>query len=171
MKAAVVFSSVTGNTREVAEAVHGIMPEGALLVPVHKAPSPDSFDFLALGFWVRRGMPDPRMKRYMDRVRNRTVAWFGTLAAWPDSPHAALVRRNANQLLLGNRLLGGFLCQGRLEAKRFAACMNGLSPHAASHPMTEERRARLLEASRHPDEKDLMEARRFFSAFLSQAGG
>ena len=167
MKCLVVYSSVTGNTRSVAEAIHQIMPPGTVLSPVQNAPEPGEFDFLALGFWVHRAMPDPRMFRYMERVRGKNVAWFGTLAAWPDSPHAKQVRDNAQSLLRANQIQGGFLCQGRLEAKRFAAAMKPGHGNP-THPMTDERRARLVEANKHPDETDFAAARQAFTAFLGQ---
>lgn len=150
---ALIYSSVTGNTRAVAEALKAVMPENTALLPIHKAPEPAAFDFLVLGFWVRKAAPDPRMLRYMEKVNGKDVAWFGTLAAWPDSPHAQEVRRNADAMLVGNRILGDFLCQGRLEAKRFAASMNG-----KGHPLTEERKQRLLEAAKHPNDADFAAA-------------
>jgi flavodoxin len=166
MKHAVIYSSVSGNTRSVGEAVLEVLPPGSAIFPVQKAPDPDDFDFLALGFWVHRVMPDPRMRRYMQRVRGKRVAWFGTLSAWPHSDSADRVRQSANGLLeTENTLLGGFLCQGRLEAKRFAAAMDPVSPRSR-HTMTEERRARLLEAARHPNEEDFAAARAAFRRFL-----
>ena len=169
MRCLVVYSSVTGNTRMVAEAVAGAMPPGTALLPVHKAPSPDAYDFLALGFWVKRGMPDPRMIRYMRMVKGTSVGWFGTLAAWPDSPHARQVGTAAEGLLEGNRILGGFLCQGRLAPKRFAAAMDPAYANA-THRMTEERRARLLEAAKHPDADDCANACELFREFLRRCG-
>ena len=165
MRCLVVYSSVTGNTRTVAEAVAAAMPPGTPLASVHRAPPPDGYDFIALGFWVKRGMPDPRMVRYMRQVRGTPVGWFGTLAAWPDSPHARQVEMAAQRLLEGNRILGGFLCQGRLAPKRFAAAMDPMLA-SATHPMTEERRARLLEAAKHPDAADCARAHAVFQEFL-----
>lgn len=170
MNCLIVYSSVTGNTRLVAEAVHAVFPQGALIAPVHRAPEPDGFDLLVMGFWTHRAGPDPRAARYMQRIRGKAVAYFGTLAAWPDSPHAMKVRERAEELLAGNRILGGFLCQGKLEERRFAACM---APDYANqkHPMTEERRARLLEARRHPDERDLAQAQAAMRTFIKNYGG
>lgn len=146
------------------------MPPGTAIFPAHKAPAPEEYDFLALGFWVRKAAPDPRMARYMERVNGKTVAWFGTLAAWPDSPHAAEVRINADALLAGNRIVGDFLCQGRLESRRYKAAMER-GAHHPTHPMTEERKRRLMEAAKHPDENDLAAARRAFAEYLSRAAG
>lgn len=167
MKSIVVYSSVTGNTRAVAQAVLEAMPPGTLIAPAHKAPQPDDFDFLVLGFWVRKAKPDPRMLRYMARVKGKTVAWFGTLAAWPDSPHAMMVRNNTASLLEGNNVLGGFLCQGRLAPRRFNDIMEGNT--SRNHPLTEERKTRLLEAAKHPDEADFIAAGAAFASYYKQA--
>lgn len=167
MKSIVIYSSVTGNTRSVAEAILASLPPGVPCLPVHKAPPPDEFDFLALGFWVKKAGPDPRQSRYMARIQGKTVAWFGTLAAWPDSPHAMRVRANTAALLDKNTVLGGFLCQGRLEKRRFAAAMAGRS--SPGHLCTEERKQRLLEAAGHPDENDFSAARAAFTAYYEQA--
>lgn len=163
-----MYSSVTGNTQAVAGAIHRVLPESAVLSPVYKAPDPETFDFIALGFWVRRAKPDPRMLRYMERVRGKRVAWFGTLVARPDSEHAGAVRRNATEALAGNSVLGGILCQGRLPAKKLAGLLDGTLRRKA-HPMTEERRALLIQASQHPDAEDFAMAGAAFRDFLQRA--
>ena len=79
MNACIVYSSCTGNTRKVAEALADT--SGLPCFPVRNAPEPDDFDMLALGFWVRKGLPDARALRYMERVRGKHVFFFGTLGA------------------------------------------------------------------------------------------
>ena len=167
MKSIVIYSSVTGNTRSVAEAIAAALPATVAIAPIHKAPPPEEFDFLALGFWVKKAGPDPRMLRYMARLSGKNVAWFGTLAAWPDSPHAMEVRANTALLLEQNTVLGGFLCQGKLESRRFAAAMEGKGN--PEHPLTEERKRRLIEAAKHPDERDRSAAAEAFIGYYGQA--
>lgn len=166
----VVYSSVTGNTRMVAEAVRDALPEGTVLCPVKGAPPPDGFDFIVLGFWVHRAGPDPLMTRYMESVRGKDVGFFGTLAAYPDSDHARKVIARANELLAGNRVHGSFLCQGKLAQKRFEKRMADNSM-TSGHPMTPERRARLLEAAKHPDARDLAAAKAAFSTMYAAVFG
>ena len=155
MKSCIIYSSVTGNTRKVAEALADA--SGALLPPVREAPDPDDYELLALGFWVRLGQADSRMQEYMRRVLGKKIFFFGTLGAWPDSPHARRCAEGARSLLQegGNTVLGGFLCQGRVNPKILE-----ISRQKGRHPMTPERRARLEEAARHPDAADLAEAGR-----------
>ena len=63
MKSCIIYSSVTGNTRKVAEALAAA--SGAPCFPVREAPDPDDYDLLALGFWVRLGQADARTQGYM----------------------------------------------------------------------------------------------------------
>ena len=162
MKSCIIYSSVTGNTRKVAEALAAA--SGAPCFPVREAPDPDDYDLLALGFWVRLGQADSRMQEYMRRVLGKKIFFFGTLGAWPDSPHARRCAEGARSLLQegGNTVLGGFLCQGRVNPKILE-----ISRQKGRHPMTPERRARLEEAARHPDTADLAEAGRRWQRCLA----
>ncbi len=164
MKALVVYSSRTGNTRMIAGAVHAAMPEGAELFAVENAPDPAAYDVVALGFWVDKGAPDAAMARYMERVRGKAVGLFGTLGAWPDSDHARESMQKAVERVAGNRVLGSFICQGKVDPglQSAMAKMGAGNPH----PMTEERRARLEEAAKHPNEADCENARSAFAGMM-----
>lgn len=164
MRTLVVYSSRTGNTRMIAEAIHSIMPAGAGIFPVESVPDPADYDFIALGFWVDKGAPDAAMSRYMERVRGKSVGLFGTLGAWPDSDHARESMQKAVERVAGNRVLGTFLCQGKVDPQLLAAManMSGNNPH----PMTEERKARLEEAAKHPNEADCENARNVFAGIM-----
>lgn len=152
-RVAVVYASLTGNTRLVAAAL--AESTGDALLTVKELTDPAAFDVLALGFWVRRGQPDPASQALWRQIRGKRTFWFGTLGAWPWSEHAARCRHAATALLTegGNTVLGGFLCQGKVSV-----------PASSRHAMTPERMARLAEAARHPDEQDLKEAVRAWMA-------
>lgn len=161
LRAAVIYSSVTGNTRRVAEALAlGHTP----LYSVTQRPDTADCDLLALGFWVRRGLPDARAQRCWAHIREKRIFLFGTLGAWPHSAHACRCLESARAMLTanGNRIVGEFLCQGRVSPHVLAA-----SARKGTHPMTEGRAARLAEAARHPDEGDLAAARACWQAVLA----
>lgn len=145
----ILYSSVTGNTRRIAEALAAASGDG--LLDVRELETPPDADVLALGFWVRRGQPDEVSQAAWRLLKGKSVFYFGTLGAWPSSEHARRCRESAEQLLRenGNRCLGGFLCQGRVNPRLIE-----LSARKGTHPLTEERRARLAEAARHPDASD-----------------
>jgi len=168
MKTLVTYSSRTGNTRLVAQAVHKAMPEGGLLVPVEDAPDPEGFDFVAVGFWVDKGMPDAKAQAYMQRLSGRIVGVFGTLGAYPDSQHARDCLAKTLELLRGSTVVASFLCQGKVDPKLVEA-MSRMPGNA--HPMTPERKARLEEAAKHPDATDLANARSVFAQALARLHG
>lgn len=167
MKTLVVYSSRTGNTKKVAEAVSSVLPE-CDLVPVEQAPaSVEGYDFVALGYWVDRGMPDGRARAWLEGVKNARLAFFGTLGAWPDSDHAKECMAAGEAMALeperGNSVHGSWLCQGRIDPN----VLEAMAKMAGNvHPMTPERRARIEEAAKHPDADDCRRAQAFFRGVM-----
>ena len=162
MSLLVVYSSRTGNTRKVAEAALEALPGKVVLAPVEDGPAPDGHRAVVVGFWVDRGRPDSDSLRYMQGLSGHKVAAFGTLGAQPDSSHAEDVLRQTRELLQDNELLGLFLCQGRVDP-----AVVEFMQRSTRHPMTPERLANLREAERHPDERDLENARSFFKGLYA----
>lgn len=166
MKSLVLYSSRTGNTKKVAEAVFEVLPDPKDICPADVAPPMDEYDFVALGFWVDKGMPDALAQACFGLVRGKRVGLFGTLGAWPDSEHARDCLRKARALLSDdNEILGEFLCQGRIDPKIIEVMRRVASD---AHPMTPERMDRIQAAESHPDEQDLAEARAAFRDMLSR---
>ncbi len=165
MKQAIIYASKTGNTKKVAEAIHSVCPADTAILPVEEAPEPDTLDLLILGYWVDRGTANAKMKKYMERVKGKKVAIFGTLGAYPDSDHAKDVVNNVRGLLADNDILGSFLCQGKVDP-----ALTERMKKIPGHEMTEERKARLAEAAKHPNEDDFANARKAFTEILAQLG-
>ncbi|MDY0274128.1 MAG: flavodoxin family protein [Desulfomicrobium sp.] len=163
MKSLVVYSSRTGNTEKVARAIYAALPQPADIHCVDDCPDPSKYDFVALGFWVDRGAPDAKAQEYMRSVQGKAIGLFGTLGAWPDSEHAKDCVRKAEELVQGNQVLGSFLCQGRIDPRIIEAMQKAV---ANTHPMTPERKARIQEAEKHPDEQDLQAAQDAFRGML-----
>jgi hypothetical protein len=164
MKSLVIFSSRTGNTAMVARAIFEVLPEPREIFPVEEAPPACGYDFVALGFWVDRGWPDARARRYMQQTRNVTIGLFGTLGAEPESTHGRSCMARAVDLVAGNHLAGTFLCQGRIDPEVIAAMQKSTDAH---HTMTPERLARIRAADSHPDAADLMRAQETFKTMLA----
>ena len=157
MKILVVYSSRTGNTRQVAEAVRAALPEGTDLFPLTSAPDPALYDVVFTGFWAKRGAPNPAMKAFLQRLDDKPLGLFGTMGARVGSPHARMIEENARLAAPRCRILGVFLCPGKVDPawlERRAAD----SSLGKNHPMTAERSARLAETALHPDAEDLRAA-------------
>lgn len=169
MKVLIVYSSRTGNTEKICRAAAEVLP-GCEVFPVGEAPAPDGYDLVGVGYWVDKGMPDKDAAAYLERLSGARVVLFGTLGAWPDSDHARECIVKGEALLEGrdNMVFGTFLCQGRVDP-RIVEMMQKMGDKV--HPMTEERKARLAEAAKHPDENDCENARAFLRGVLERIAG
>lgn len=162
MKSIVVYSSVTGNTKMVAEAIAEELGAEQAVFPVDQAPIDVACDLIAVGFWVNRGSADIKTAKYLEQLKNKNVALFATLGAYPDSQHAIDSIKNAAQILdESNTVVGSFICQGKVNPK-LVEKMAEKFPKGHSHEITAERRERHKAASTHPDENDLMNAKKEF---------
>jgi len=79
MKSLVVYSSQTGNTRKLAEAVFEILTGDKALYPVDEAPDPSGYGFIAVGFWLMGGKPDPKSSEYLGKIGKKPLFLLRTL--------------------------------------------------------------------------------------------
>ena len=117
MKALVVYSSQTGNTKKLAEAVYETLTCEKEIFPVADAPDPAGYDLVALGFWFQAGKPDPKSAEYMARVKDNKVFLFATHGAAVGSDHVKNALEHARGLIPRAEVLGSFTCQGEVNPK------------------------------------------------------
>ena len=73
-KWAVIYSSVTGNTKKIAEAMAEALGADCDVFRVQEAPEDVSdYDVVLLGYWLRLGAPDPLMLKYLLKVHGTRV--------------------------------------------------------------------------------------------------
>lgn len=160
MEILLVYSSKTGNTRKVAEAIGEALQIPP--VPVEDNPSPEGYDLILAGYWVDRGTADAKMKKYLGNLSKKRVALFATLGAEPESAHAKQCLENGAQLLgEGCEVVGRFICQGKV-AEEMVMQMKKMFPEGHPHAMTPERLKRIEKAASHPDAVDLDAAKAYF---------
>lgn len=117
MRALVVYSSQTGNTKNVAEAVHSALPQDAEIHPVASAPDPSGYDFIAVGFWLKAMAPDPAAAEYLQRISSGKVFLFATHGAAVDAAHTRNAMEKARDMVGGATVVGSFNCPGEVEPK------------------------------------------------------
>lgn len=157
MKTAVIYSSKTGNTKKVAEAIAQAMPHDCKLYAVNEVPADATFDLVAMGFWVDKGTANKEALAFMQTLENTRVFSFFTLGAYPDSSHADDSLDAANKLYgAGCEVIGSFRCQGAISPK-LTEWMEKL-PADHPHAPDEARRRRWAEAAQHPDAEDCKQA-------------
>jgi flavodoxin len=155
MKVLVVYSSVTGNTEKVARAIASAF-EGAVVAKASDMPITEGYDLVFAGFWCDKGQVDDKCAAFLAAMPARPVCVFGTLGGDPKSERAAaFIEKVAGKIPEHLELKALRMWQGKIDPKIIEA----MSRMPGASPMTEERKARLAEAAKHPTEGDLAEAR------------
>lgn len=156
MNCAIVYSSRTGNTRMLAEALRAALPPQAC---VYFGP-PDgaalAADRLYVGFWTDRGACDADTAAFLSQLVDKEVFLFGTAGFGGAPDYFEKILATVKEKLPGSvSLCGSFLCQGKMPEgvrRRYEAMPD--SPTRSSMLENFDR------ALSHPDEEDLEALRR-----------
>ena len=150
MKSIILYSSLTGNTKSVAEAMASVMPEGTPCVSVKDAPE------------------NKEAAKLIETLKNPNVVFFATLGMYADSDHARESIEKASELLPNKEaLVDGFVCQGKIDPK-VIEMMYKMFPPGSAHGQSPERDALHKAAETHPDEQDFANAKEFTKAVLAK---
>lgn len=151
MKSMAVYSSQTGNTRKLAEAVAQELPGETELFAVDQAPDPEGYDLVALAFWFQGGGPDPKSAAFLPTVKDGDLILLATHGAAVGSQHVADGLAKAAALAGGATVKGSFSCLGEVNPKALAKISAKPQPPAWINDAPK--------AQGHPDEEDILKLR------------
>ncbi len=121
MKYAIVYSSRTGNTRQLADALHSALPAGDCLYFGTPAPEALAADRVYVGFWTDKGTCDEAVAAFLRSLpAGKEIYLFGT-AGFGGSPayFTKILDAAASNLPAGVQPVGRYMCQGKMpEAVR-----------------------------------------------------
>ncbi|ADY55782.1 flavodoxin family protein [Syntrophobotulus glycolicus DSM 8271] len=166
MKILLTYTSKTGNTRKVAEAIKAVAGKHLVYCDLAEAPDPQEFDAVIIGFWIDKGKPVHKAAEYIQKLKNKKTAFFYTLGASPESDHAAKCFQYTRSLFEGNELVGEFFCQGKVSEDMIEFFRTLPSGHR--HALTEENLALYRAAESHPDAEDLKNAQAIFRKIFNR---
>ena len=153
----IAYSSRTGNTKKVAEALYKAAEDRCDLMETEKVECLDGYGLIFVGYWVDKGGPDKITREFLQKLDGKRVVLFQTLGADPLSDHALGCFANAGKWMKeSNSVLGGLSIRGAIDPNLIEA-MSKL-PAGHPHAPSEESRKRWSEAATHPDEVDLEKA-------------
>lgn len=159
MKAAIVYSSHTGNTKQLADAIYGELGSDTVsyIGPVtEKIPTED---FIFAGFWTDKGSCDQKMENFLKSLQHKKVFLFGTAGFGGDEHYFQNILSHVSEYLGStNQLVGSYMCQGKMPMSirnRYEKLLS--NPDCPPNiPMMIENFDRALS---HPDQKDLEQLR------------
>ena len=116
MKVQIIYTSRTGCTKRVAEAIYqGIDGEKSIHDLADGAPVLDG-DIILVGYWGISGVPCEEMDAFLHTIRGRAVGIFATLGYYADSSHAwDTVRYGVELLSQNNEIIGSYVCNGAVS--------------------------------------------------------
>lgn len=120
MKTLIVYSSKSGNTKRLAEAVSNFLPGTNTIQSVEEKPDPAGYDLVVVGFWLQAGKVDPMASEYLSSLTSSRVFLFATHGAAVGSPHAEKGIQSAKDLAASCTIAGTFSCQGEVRPEFLA---------------------------------------------------
>ena len=157
MKSLIVYSSQTHNTRKLADAIFESLPGEKEIRTVEEAPDSNGYDFVAVGFWLMAGKPDPKSAAFLEGLEaDQPVFLFATHGAAKGSPHANQAMETARELAAGASVVGTYSCQGQVNPK--------VLEKAKSKPQPPVWLGDTATAVGHPDAGDLAELKEIIAA-------
>ena len=155
----IVFSSLTGNTKMLADAIHEALPkEDCEYFGVGKAEELRS-EVIYVGFWTDKGNADQNTLEFLGKLRNKKIFLFGTAGFGGSEAYYQSILANVRTSVdASNRVIGEYMCQGKmpLSVRERYEKMKEQPEHPANVDALIENFDRALS---HPDADDLKKLR------------
>lgn len=166
MKNAIIYSSLTGNTKQIGEACFSICDSSWDLIDINSQFNLNDYEKIAIGCWIDKGTADKKSLELISKIKGKNVSYFVTLGAYPHSDHAnESLERIKNELEKGENLIhSSFICQGAVDTK----LIDWMKKLPADHPHSPnpDRIKRWEIAAQHPNEEDFENAKNWFKSFI-----
>ena len=159
----IVFSSLTGNTKLLADAIHEALPkEDCEYFGVGKAEELRS-EVIYVGFWTDKGNADQNTLEFLGKLRNKKIFLFGTAGFGGSEAYYQKILANVRTAIdASNTVVGEYMCQGRMpQAVRDRYVKMKEMPDAK--PNLDALIENFDQALSHPDQEDLERLRRMIT--------
>ena len=167
MKAMVVYSSRTGNTKKVANGIFAGIPGESKDIQSLEEYSGRDADVFFVGFWADKGTCDMTVVDFLSGLHGKKVVLFGTCGMGRDSAYMQAIEDRVKVWIPEDSVcLGAYMCQGKMPEAVGARFEAGLR----QEPENEALKARLenfRRAMAHPNRRDLEALREAVKQALS----
>ena len=164
MKIAIIYKSVTGNTKLLAEEIQKNLNNEVIYIG---APQEDiDADLYFIGSWTFKGECVKEIADYLKTIHNKKIAYFGTCGFGGSiSYYETIFKRVESNIDESNELLGYFICQGKmpLTVKQKYIEMIKVNPEDKNLQVSIKN---FDEALNHPDESDLRELKKWLESII-----
>ena len=135
MKENIIVSSITGNTKMLADCLDTLNLRD---------------DVLYVGFWTDKGKADEKTLKYLKELRNKKIFLFGTCGfGLSESYFNGIIDKTTAFIDPSNDIVGSFVCMGKMQQRVRDRYVNSEIPNK------EMLIKNFDEALKHPNEEDL----------------
>ena len=159
----IIYSSRTGNTRLLAEAIRESLPADLCdHFGTDEAGAVES-EKLYVGFWTDKGTADEAALALLKRLKNKKIFLFGTAGFGGSEAYYQKILANVRTAIdASNTVVGEYMCQGRMpQAVRDRYVKMKEMPDAK--PNLDALIENFDQALSHPDQEDLERLRRMIT--------
>ena len=164
MKIAIIYKSVTGNTKLLAEEIQKNLNNEVIYIG---APQEDiDADLYFIGSWTFKGECVKDIADYLKTIHNKKIAYFGTCGFGGSlSYYETIFKKVESNIDESNELLGYFICQGKmpLTVKQKYIEMIKANPEDKNLQVSIKN---FDEALNHPDESYLRELKKWLESII-----
>ena len=134
----IIFSSMTGNTRKLADKIHEILPkESCDYFGTADAQGTES-ELLYIGFWTDKGNADSDTLDFLSKLKNKKIFLFGTAGFGGSDAYFQKILGQVRQSIdPSNTIIGEYMCQGKMPQSVHPDNIDALIENfdkALSHP-------------------------------------
>ena len=111
----IIFSSVTGNTKLLADALRETLPKDACDYFGASENAPTDSQLLYVGFWTDKGNADSATLALLQKLRNKKLFLFGTAGfGISEAYFRKVLDRVRESVDASNTIVGEYMCQGKM---------------------------------------------------------
>ena len=151
----IIFSSLTGNTKKLADTIRAVLPaEDCDYFGAPKAEELHS-EILYIGFWTDKGNADSATLELLSKLRDKKVFLFGTAGfGGSEAYFQNILNRVKASIDPSNSVVGEYMCQGKMpqSVRERYQKMKAQPEHPTNTDALIENFDRALS---HPDARDL----------------
>jgi flavodoxin len=165
MKVLVTYFTQTGNTRQVAEAIHRVVTCEKAVIPISELADLEGYDLVFYGFPIQAGHPAKDAAEFFSgKAAGKKVALFITHGAPEDAERVGPWLEEARALVssAGAELVGLFDCQGEASQQIVDFLLGSDNPELQQYGQE------AAVAKGLPDEARLEKAREYAREVLAQ---
>lgn len=165
MKVAIIYKSITGNTKTIAEAIKESLDQEKIIY-IGEPRNDIEADLYIIGSWTDKGNCSNEIKNYLSSLNNKKIAFFGTAGFGVSIDYyQTLFNRVKENINNTNQILGYFYCQGKMP-KSIRSRYEQLIKANPDDKDLEVSIENFDEALKHPNKKDIEQAKFWIKSII-----